>query len=159
MNCRCIASWSRCNLVLCDSLMRPPRGLQSGSEKCFIILYEYLNQVYIVQTGLTPPPAMTTLAFRTTKSAAPPSLHPKLQLFSPFFFFLSAQRVATSAACLDLIFPLWQLGPQCIHFKPFRASRLVRTVTSCLLIPIVQRSMFWEKESDSLLGFFSSFFF
>lgn len=50
---------------------------------------------------------------KVSRSTIPSSQTPTLL---PLFFFLSAQRVATSAACLDLIFPLWQLGPQCIPF-------------------------------------------
>lgn len=137
MNCRCIASWSRCNLVLCDSLRRPPRGLQSGSEKCFIILYEYLNQVYIVQTGLTPPPAMTTLAFRTTKSAAPPSLHPKLQLFSPFFFF-SLCSARCYFCCLFRS-----------HFPPVAARPSVHPFQTLQSIPFGQDSYFLSFDTNS----------
>lgn len=158
-NCRCVTSWS--------GSKREP-GFVRQLDGTFMWILEWLGVQRSVASFYT---SMTFKLVRLPHplwlrwhSAAPPSLHPRLQLFSPFFFFFSAQRVATSAACLDLIFPPWQLGPQCIHFQTLQSipfgefTTPARTVTSCLLIRIVQRSMFWEKESDSQLGFSSLLF-
>lgn len=61
------------------------------------------------------------LAFRTTRSAAPPFLHLRLQLYSPLFC-----SVLCYFCCpLRSPFPLWQRGHQSIHSKHFTVSNSV----------------------------------
>lgn len=86
-NCRCIISWSRSQ--------REP-GFVRQLDATFMWIVEWLGVQRSVASFYT---SMTFKLVRLPHplwlrwhSAAPPSLHPRLQLFSPFFFFLCSAR-------------------------------------------------------------------
>ena len=156
-------------LVLCDRLMRPSCGLQSGSE-CREMLHHFVR---IFETSMThklvrlPHPLWLRWHSGQQRQLLHHPFIPDSNSSPPLFFFFFLLSARCYFCCLFRShFPPVGARPsmhpfqtlQSIPFGELELQPPARTVTSCLLIQIVQRSMFL-REGIRLSTWLCFFFF